>query len=219
MGLPTSGYEVVYGVNPKWDKLKGVRNNNCYSYAMNDYKPYRRHKAVVGDLAGYKTDIAYDTCPPVEERLLKDNPGRVYKEEPAKPCKEGFYKVMMFVASERRNSGVGDFHFYKQHRDVLYSIQPKDTVDSIATFFGIPKEKVVQANGGKTTLRPGNKIMLSHVNIFSHKLGWATTPLLVDSCKNVIKDPRVACRQHSVLKYDRYCGSYCVKAHRVKTSR
>lgn len=216
--LPANGYEYIYG-DPKWNTERGIRSNNCYSYAMGDYLPYRRNKAVVGDLAGYEHDIRYDSCGPLKERILKDNPGRVYEERAEAPCKNGYYKIMMFVSTLRDDTrDYGDFHFYKQHRDVVYSVQPDDTVDSIAAFFGIPKETVQEAAGTKKKLKPGQEIFLKDANVFSHKLGWATGALLTDSCGKRIDDPRKACRKYG-LTYDSYCGSYCVRAHRTKTSK
>lgn len=212
MALPTTGYEEIYG-DKKWKMRRGIRSNNCYSYAMGDYRPHRRHKAVVGDLGGYKHDILYDSCTPLKKRLLEDNPGRVYPVEATEPCKAGFYKIMMFVSSKRDDSAYGDFHFYKQHRDVVYAVQPGDTAESIASFFGIPVERVT--GGGR--LKEGAEIYLKNVNVFSHKLGWATPSLLTDSCGKSIKDPQKACRKYT-LDYDTFCGAYCVRARRVKTS-
>ena len=35
-GLPLSGSEPVYS-EKKWGSKKGIRSNNCYDYAFNDY--------------------------------------------------------------------------------------------------------------------------------------------------------------------------------------
>lgn len=215
--LPANGYEEIFG-DPKWDTERGVRSNNCYSYAMGDYLPYRRNKAVVGDLAGYDHDIRYDSCEPLKKRILRDNPGRIYEEQPEVPCKDGFYKIMMFVSTQTKNGrDYGDFHFYKQHRDVVYTVQPGDTIESIASFFGISQKIVRDALLGSSTLKAGQELFLKGANVFSHKLGWATGALLRDSCGKRIDDPRKACRAYG-LTYDAYCGSYCVRAHRTKTS-
>jgi len=210
--LKTNGHEVVFG-DPRWETKRGIGSNNCYSYAMNDYRPHRPFKAVVGDLAGYQYDIRYDSCAPLKERLLKDNLGFIYETKAEVPCKPGFYKVMMVVASKKTNDGFGDFHFYKHHRDIAYKVQPTDTPQKIAKFFGIPEDRVPK------NVVPGKRILLQDVNVFSHKLGWATKPLLTDSCGKAIHDPRTACRAHGNLEYDQFCGSYCVAANRVKTSR
>jgi len=216
--LPANGYEEIFG-DPKWDTERGVRSNNCYSYAMGHYRPYRRNKAVVGDLAGYDHDIRYDSCEPLKKRILKDNPGRIYEEQPEVPCKDGFYKIMMFVSSLRdKTRHYGDFHFYKQHRDVVYSVQKGDTIESIASFFGISEKAVRDAMpSGSSSLKAGQELFLKNANVFSHKLGWATGALLTDSCGKRIDDPRKACRSYG-LTYDAYCGSYCVRARRTKTS-
>jgi hypothetical protein len=215
--LPTTGYEEIFG-DPRWNSERGIRSNNCYSYAMGHYRPYRRNKAVVGDLAGYDHDIRYDSCAPLKERILKDNPKRIYEVDPKVPCKDGFYKIMMFVSTQTKHGReFGDFHFYKQHRDVAYNVQRGDTIESIASFFGIPRETVQEA-AQKKTLKPDQVIFLKGANVFSHKLGWATGALLTDSCGKRIDDPRKACRAYG-LTYDSYCGSYCVRARRTKTSQ
>lgn len=215
MDIPTSGYERIYG-DPRWETRRGIHNNNCYSYAMDHYLPYREHKAVIGNLAGYKQDIHYNTCAPLHKRILQDNKGRIYREDPEKACKPGHYKIMMVVANKQDPDGYGDFHFYKHHKDVVYTVKKGDTVASIATFFGVPEAKVILASEGKK-LTVGRRLLLKDVNIFSHKRGWATAPLLDDACGKAIKDPRKACRDYSI-KYNKYCGSYCVRAGNVKTS-
>jgi hypothetical protein len=215
-GLPTSGYEIVYG-DPRWESKRGIRNNNCYSYAMNDYKPHRDHKAVVGDLGGFKHDIKYNSCKELDERILKDNPGRIYPTSADVPCKQGYYKIMMVVAPAQDATGYGDFHFYKQHKDIVYTTQPGDTVHSIARFFGISAAKVILANGRSARLAEGTPLMIKDVHLWSHKRGWATPPLLTDACGKVIRDPRKACRTYS-MDYKDVCGSFCVRSGRVRTS-
>lgn len=216
--LPTSGHEEIYG-DKRWFTERGVRNNNCYAYAMDHYRPHRNHKSVVGDVAGYNHDITYDTCGPLKERILKDNPGgRIYPAAEDTACGPGFYKIMMFAASSKEPGGYGDFHFFKQHKDILYTVQKGDTVHSVARFFGLPASRIVEANKGAQRLQEGDRLFLTNVNVWSHKLGWATSPLLTDSCKKVIKDPRHACLSYS-MTYNQYCGAYCVKAGHVKTSR
>lgn len=214
--IPVSGSEVPYG-DPRWDTEVGIASNNCYSYAMNDYRNYRPRKAVVGDLGGFEQDIRYNSCPPLKHRLLRDNPNKVYKEHPMRPCKPGFYKIMMFASSDISGDGYGDFHFYKHHRDVVYTVQKGDTTQSIASFFDVPAKTIREGNNGKAKVKEGDTIRIPNISIFSHKRGWATPSLLHDACGKSIKDPRTACRAYELI-YDKFCGSYCVRANAVKTS-
>lgn len=217
MTLPLSGSEPVYESPSKWDTNAGVGNNNCYNYAMNDFRKARNQKTVPGDKSGYKHDIDYASCRPVEKRFLDDHRDRIYRERPEAPCKEGFYKVMMVVSS-LKDGGYGDFHFYRQNKDVIYKVEPGDTISSVAEKFQVAIPRIVRANKGSPVLKPGTKLFIENANVFSHKLGWGTGGLVTDSCGKVIKDPRKACRNHA-LPYDQYCGSYCVKAKSKNNNR
>jgi len=129
-------------------------------------------------------------------------------------CKKGYYKSMMVVAPTDRNGNPGgDFHFYKQHGVVRYKLRKGDTVKTLASFFGVSQYKIKKAMGANPRM---GKIIVFKCNLFSHKMGWATGPLLVDSCGKVIKDPRKACRKYG-LNYSKYCNSFCVASNkRVK---
>ena len=83
-----------------------------------------------------------------------------------------------------------------------------DTYTSISKMYKVPYSRVRKAGGGKP-LTPGRKLVIP-VNLFSHKQGWATGPLLKDSCGKLIKDPRKACRRYG-YNYSKYCSSFCVK--------
>ena len=64
-------------------------------------------------------------------------------------------------------------------------------------------------------LIPG-KIMRFKANIFAHKRGWATGPLVTDAKGKVIIDPRKASRDYPGLNYKKYCSSFCVKNKGIK---
>jgi hypothetical protein len=133
----------------------------------------------------------------------------VYAEKSEVPCKKGYYKVMMFVDSKDVN--MSDFHFYKQHRDVDYTLHEKDTIPKIARMFRVTPAFIRRHNpDAPTPGTPGTKLFLPGVNVWSHKLGHATGALLVDSCGRIIKDPRKACRSYS-HKYKDFCGGFCAK--------
>lgn len=201
--LPLSGSEVIFSRLP-W-KTKGRRSNNCYAYAVNSYKEDRLRKSVPGNVSGLSSfPHTYTHCNDLKRRVISDNPKKVYSSNPNSRCKKGFYKIMMFVAPNGI-LGYGDFHFYKQHNKINYTVRKNDTQSSIAKKFGIPLYRVKK----NSPLVRGKNIVLD-VNVWSHKLGWATGPLLSDSCGKVIKDPRSACRKYS-HNYKTYCNSFCVK--------
>lgn len=203
--LPLSGSEHVFKLEP-W-LSKGKRSNNCYAYAVNDYEAYRRQKSVMGDQSGLsRLPHTYTHCKDLARRVISDNPKKVYQTKATSKCKKGYYKIMMVVApSNKYGNSRGDFHFYKQHGEVSYKIKASDTYASIARFFGVPYNRV-RTSG---SLIPGRRLRFK-VNGWSHKQGWATGPLLKDSCGKSITDPRKACRKYG-YNYSKYCNSFCVK--------
>lgn len=210
--LPPSGSEPVYSPE-KWGTSPAIRGSNCYDYSFDDFRESRPVKTVPGDKAGvHPPDSArYDQCPDVAPYLLIDNPDDVYYEGELNPCKQGFYKVQMFVGGPRKAGGsYGDFHFYRQDGDVQYTVEPGDTIESVAAAFGVARSVVLDAAGGRTQLQPGTTLAIRGAATFSHKAGWATGALLKDSCGNIIHNPRDACRDGAV-PYKTYCGSFCVK--------
>lgn len=210
MRLKTSGSEHVY-VHKPWTKFKIA--NNCYAYAFHDMRSWRPQKSVPGDRTKKGPLFSsYTTCKGIAKKILKDNPGRVYIARPTQKCKKGYYKVMMVVAPKDRygNPG-GDFHFYKQHGIIKYKLRKGDTAENLAKFFDVPLGRIKYALARKSK----TGIITFKCNLFSHKMGWATGPLLVDSCGKIIKDPRKACRKYT-LDYSKYCNSFCVSNKTVK---
>jgi len=214
--LPLSGAENKF-TNRRWSSENGIPNNNCYAYAIGDYEAYRWQKSIPGDRSGL-SNIKHDytTCKDLPRRVISDNPKTVYKVDGDKKCKKGYFKMMMFVSSGRGKGYIrqGDFHFYKQHGVIEYKIKPGDTIKSVASFFKIPESRV--KNGGRFIL--GKRIVFK-ANVFSHKRGWATGPLLGDANGKAIKDPRTASRKYKELNYDQYCSSFCVKDSGVKVGK
>jgi len=156
---------------------------------------------IPGDRSGLSNgNHSYTHCTGLPKRVVSDNPTRVYKTGANEKCKKGYYKVMMFVSPGRPSNYIrqGDFHFYKQHGVVEYKIKPGDTVASTAKFFKVPESKA---------------------NVFSHKRGWATGPLLTDAKGKTIRDPRKASRDYPGLNYERYCSSFCVKNTGIKVGK
>jgi hypothetical protein len=231
-----------------------VVGNNCYDYAFGDNRPSPGSKndmvrngrggwikkkprfkksepgAAIGD-----PNTTFTTCGKgrnsMRSRILYDNPTTVYalpKGHEAKPCKNGYYKVMSFVGTSKGEI-FGDFHFYKQVGGIRYRIQLGDTVKKVAKFFRV-KESVIReamkhssaprnyTNGlvdERKNIVPG-RIIKFPVNLWAHKLGWGTRPLLVDASGKTIYDPRKANRKYGV-DYKFLCGGYCVRPGKAVT--
>jgi len=211
--LPLSGSEPRF-TQRLWGRAVGINNNNCYAYAVGDYESLRSYKSVPGERAGMRNmNHSYVSCKQLPQRVVADNPKSVYIAKPTEKCKVGHYKVMMFIAPGNPTNYFrqGDFHFYKQVNEVEYKVKSGNTYDSIAKFFKVPVSRV--RNAGK--LVPG-KILRFKANIFAHKRGWATGPLITDAKGKVIIDPRKANRNYEGLNYKTYCSSFCVKNRGIK---
>lgn len=217
--LPMSGSEPAF-VSQPWGSRQGVRGSNCYDYSFDDFRVHRPVKTVPGDKAWHnaptkllmRDKATYAHCADVVPGILADNPGNVYREAAWNPCKRGFTKVQSFVGAGERGD-VGDFHFYRQNKDLHYIAQKGDTPASLAEAFGLPLATVLRATSttdAYSLLQPGQTIVIEAANLWSHKAGWASGALLSDSCGQVMQDPRKACRRHAV-DYTQYCGSFCVR--------
>ena len=205
--LPLSGSEPLFKYEP-WG-TKGKRSNNCYAYAVGSYEHHRPYKSVPGDRAGKERFNTYTKCGTIRNDVISDNPGKVYKCKSKDKCDPGYYKVMMVVAPN-----YGDFHFYKQHNEIEYTVRPGDTCGTNSRDFGVPSSRLY--NNGH--LKPGQKVRFK-ANVFSHKRGWATGPLLRDAKDKPIIDPRKASRNYGNLNYSKYCGSVCVKDRGIKVGQ
>lgn len=214
--LPLSGSEPVF-TDRRWGSKKGVTSNNCYAYAVGDYEAYRFQKSTPGDRSGLsKRNHTYTNCNELPKRVISDNPKKVYRAKAEEQCRKGYYKVMMFVSPGRPTNYIrqGDFHFYKQHGVIEYKIKNGDTIKSVASFFRVPISRIKRAG----RFQVGKRIVFK-ANIFSHKRGWATGPLLVDAKGKLIKDPRKSSRDYKTLNYELYCGSFCVKNRGIKVGK
>jgi len=235
--LPLSGSELIFKYSV-WGDV-GRHRDNCYDYAFGD-DARRNEKSVPGNHSGNRfKNSNFTSCNGIAKRVLADNPGNVYRcKNPNKVCKRGFYKVMNFVAPTNiYGNSTGDFHWYRQNRAVRYKIKTGDTVAGLAKFFKVTPYVIRKAltnqqrpgsnNDGKIannninfkqvgpTLKPG-RIITFPVNLWSHKQGWATGPLLVDAKNKVITDPRRAARKYG-YNYSKFCSAYCVRAGKVVT--
>ena len=211
--LPLSGSEKMF-TNRRWGSKQGVGNNNCYAYAINDFEAYRWQKSIPGDRSGLSSiSHNYTHCTDLPRRVISDNPKKVYKTNASTKCKKNYYKMMMFVSPGRPTNYIrqGDFHFYKQHGVIEYKVKKGDTQKSVAKFCKVPESRIKRAGPFKV----GKRIIFKS-NIWSHKRGWATGPLLTDATGKVIRDPRKASRNYPSLSYEKYCSSFCVKNRGIK---
>jgi hypothetical protein len=210
--LPLSGSEKKFTTR-LWGSKKGIGNNNCYAYAVNDPEAFRWQKSIPGDRSGLSNGYHnYTHCKGLPNRVISDNPKKVYKVNPIMRCKKGFFKIMMFTSPQ------GDFHFYKQHGVCEYKIQPGDTMKKIADFFKIPPSRIQMAAKKVGGFKEGKRIVFK-VNLWSHKRGWATGPLLTDAKTKMIKDPRKSARNYPGLNYSNFCSAFCVKDRGIKVGK
>lgn len=212
-GPPTSGSEHTF-TKRKWGGKVGKNNNNCYAYAVHDFQKYRNWKSQPGERARVSNSGKYLNCGKLPKMVVADNPKMVYMVKGGTKCKPSYYKVMLFVATCKRNDYMchGDFHFYKQHSKTDYRVKKGDTHTSIASFFKIP---VIRIKRCAPVLIPG-KIITFKANFFSHKRGWATGPLVTGARGKLITDPRRISRKYEGINYNKYCSSFCVKNKGIK---
>ena len=238
--LPLSGSERTYSWDP-WGRA-GVTHDNCYDYAFGSYSAKRISKSVPGDRSGFGSNgMTFTTCSGIVKRVLSDNPGSVYRMSPSAKPKPGYYKVMCFVApSNDFGNSTGDFHWYVQNQAVRYKIRPGDTVAKLARFFRVRQTVIIEATkkykapvsntDGKIATNNSNirimtvrsttrspplmvgKIIEFPVNLWSHKQGWASGPLMIDASGKTIVDPRRSNRSWKPgFHYTKFCSAYGIR--------
>ena len=238
--LPLSGSERTFSWDP-WGRA-GVNHDNCYDYAFGSYSAKRTSKSVPGNRSGIGSNgLTFTTCNGIVKRVLSDNPGSVYRMSPAAKPKPGYYKVMCFVApSNDFGNSTGDFHWYVQNQKVRYRIRAGDTVAKLARFFRVKQAVITEStkkyknpvsntdgkiatnnsnikmmNARNTTRSPTlavGKIIEFPVNLWSHKQGWASGPLMIDASGKTIVDPRRSNRSWKPgFHYTKFCSAYGVR--------
>lgn len=207
--LPLSGSEPLLELD-KWAKPRAVRNHNCYAFALDDYfnSAVPVPKQQPGDRAGHSNKLLDLTKCEIVNRILADNPGLIYPEAAERPCRQGFHKVFVF---NDPNPATSDFHWYRQVKDLVYTLKPGETVQQVAARFELP--------AGRITPAGRRRLLLRDVNVWAHKMGHATGALLEDSCGKLIRDPRSACRGSGGRNYTLSCGSLCARTGKVRTRR
>jgi hypothetical protein len=211
---PPSGSEHTFTTR-KWGSPKGRVSNNCYAYAVNNYKTDRAWKAQPGERVGRtNTPQTYVNCGSLPSLVKADNPNKVYMVKAGEKCKPSYYKIMMFVATCKNTNYLcqGDFHFYKQHNKTEYKVKRGDTHESIANFFKVP---VIRVKRAAVRLTPG-RVVVFKADFFSHKRGWGGDPIVTGATGKLITDPRTTSRKYSGLNYNKYCSSFCVKNTGIK---
>lgn len=190
--------ELEYGVP------RGKNNNNCYAYAIGSYRVGGNYKLQPGNLSEQSSNLNASSCKFLNGRAMADNRRRgIYRlRDGGQRCRRGFYKIMSFIDKDR------DYHWYVQNGSLLYRVLPGETRASISKKFGVPVRNVVSPT---RTLTPGDMVYVRDAGVWSHKMGLATGPLLVDASQRVITDPRRANRNYGDLNYRRACGSYCIR--------
>lgn len=239
-----SGSEREYTWDP-WGRT-GVTHDNCYDYAFGSFSSNRVSKSVPGVGANINSNnLTFRTCAGIVKRVLADNPGKVYhmKNPNARP-RPGFYKVMCFVAPTNDfGNATGDFHWYAHMGSVRYKTVPGDTVEGLAKLFHVKKDVIRVAaartrrpltnSDGKISTnntnikRPGLKtgapltpgrILRFPVNLWAHKQGHASGPLMIDASGKTIVDPRKSNRKWKPgFHYTKFCAAYGVQQGAVRT--
>lgn len=200
--LPVSGSEPLFS-DLVYGTPRGILNNNCYAWALDAYRSSGGIKLQPGNMSRQTTDLNASSCAFLKDRTLDDSRARgIYSTAAQKRCRPGFYKIMAFIDKGR------DYHWYKQHRNLLYRVSPGETLRSISRDMQVPPANVVSAT--KAPL-PGDLVYVRNADMFSHKQGLATGPLLRDAAQRTIPDPRTANRNYGSFNYRTYCGSYCVR--------
>lgn len=245
--LPLSGSERTFSWDP-WGTAGVVHDNcydyafGSYS-STRVAKSVPGNRSRIG-----ANGLTFTTCTGIVQRVLSDNPGNVYQmRNPNARCKPGYYKVMCFVApSNDFGNSTGDFHWYVQNKAVRYRIRQGDTVTKLARFFRVKKAAIIDAarkyrfpvspNDGKIatsnsnirlpnvkstsrepSLIPG-RIIIIPVNLWSHKQGHASGPLMIDASGRTIVDPRKSNRSwRPGFHYTRFCSAYGVRLGYAKT--
>lgn len=200
--LPVSGSEPLYS-DLIYGTPEGQYNNNCYAWAIGNYRGSGGIKLQPGNLSKASTEHNATSCAFLKKRAMQDNHKRgVVAVKPTQRCPKGFYKIMAFIDKGR------DYHWYKQHRNLLYRVAAGETIKSIAKDMGVRPSNITSPTPAP---RPGDLVFVKNADVFSHKQGFATGPLLRDASKKSIPDPRHANRNYGEYNYRTFCGALCVR--------
>jgi hypothetical protein len=192
--------DLVYG------SPQGIRNNNCYAWAIGHFRDSGNNKLQPGDLSPSRQGVAESRQGVAESPMSLESCGSLHRRAradlgpdartlgPKGACPEGWHAARAFLDPGR------DYHWYRHHKDVLVRTNRRPT--SLANRLGLSRSAVTGS---------GSLLLARGANLYSHKRGLATGPLLEDSCGRLIKDPERACRDYGDLKYTKSCGGMCVR--------
>jgi hypothetical protein len=183
--------DLVYG------SPQGIRNNNCYAWAIGHFRDSGNNKLQPGDLSpssSAESPMNLQSCGSLQRRAREDLGPDARTLGPKGACPEGWHAARAFLDPGK------DYHWYRHHKDVLVRTNSRPT--SLANRLGLSRSAVTGS---------GSLLLARGANLYSHKRGLATGPLLEDSCGRLIKDPERACRDYGDLKYTKSCGGMCVR--------
>lgn len=190
---------------------RGTLNNNCYAWALDAYRENGGIKLQPGDLSLQSSNKNSVSCAFLKDRALDDSRSRgIRLVKPEARCPNGFYKIMAFI--DKGN----DYHWYKQHKDVLYRVSDGETLKTIAKELGVPMRNVVSPTPAP---RKNDIVFVKNAGVFSHKQGFATRPILRDASGKIISDPRSCNRNYGMYNYKTFCGAMCIRNVRPKEAR
>lgn len=192
---------LVYGTD------HGTSSNNCYAWAIGHYKDTGNpHKLQPGELSG--TSGGPLTCKNLERQAMADAKatGHVFTKASRvhQRCGNGQYKIMLFLDPDN------DYHWYRQHRNVLYNVKTPMTAKELAKKFKVSVNDVHVPRETRHGVVPKGLVLIRNAWTWSHKRGLSNEgPILVDAGGNVIFDPKKANRAYDGLNYTVHCGTYC----------
>lgn len=187
----------------------GTQENNCYAYAIDHYENSGGVKLQPGNLAGLIDPVDISDCKDMKRRVQADADAMGWTlkvVEPSTECPPGSMKIASVIAPHE------DFHWYRFHKHIMYTVKKPRTIEDIAKQFSVPVKSIQVPKQPSQKIQPGDTLFIQDVNVWSHKQGFSPKgPLLVDACGKVIKDPGTACRTYgNRLNYNTVCTYYCL---------
>lgn len=200
----------VFTRGERWSKYKHA--NNCYAYAIGDFRKSRAMKSIPGWWAGIRTNHPFTYCKGIKDLVLADGGKNIKVINPKARCQAGWHKVVLVTSPQ------GDFHWARLNKSVRYFIKSRDTLGGIAKFFGVSQKVIKDAlrRRGLKGLVP-HKVISFKAEVWSHKRGWATPPLLTGSDGKPLRGLRAHKQlNYPGMNYKNFCGAYCVKTGKMR---
>lgn len=103
--------------NPDYVNNNYLKNNNCYSYAIMDFK--ERNKKIqpgyYSNIPKVKKKLKEYKCKNFHKRIIKDNNFSYKIDNNNQKCLCGFHKIALFLDNKKPNL---DYHFYREDYDI-----------------------------------------------------------------------------------------------------